>query len=284
RVSLRLVSLRLSNIYDGRFRGALALDSAACQHLAQQRLAQTVDELRGKYGRAVLLRGHDFVLRAKNGRGQEPEIQKVESRMKNVEEWNQEIGNQAFVPYEQQHEKASSPLPSPPEEEREKTPSVSAVHGFEARNIVSGDSLPDSNSAKSQIANRKSQSSYVQRQRLGNSFARITASPGVELRFRMELKPPGTNSSGSPQSKTKNQKSKTHPVPLNVHSYYSFLDSTLSPRAIVELAKRYELPAIALTDKNNLHGAVEFAQAAAEAGIKPIIGAELNCHGYRVCL
>src|SRR5215469_11482579 len=32
RVSLRLVSLRLSNVYDGRFRGTLALDSAACQH------------------------------------------------------------------------------------------------------------------------------------------------------------------------------------------------------------------------------------------------------------
>lgn len=52
----------------------------------------------------------------------------------------------------------------------------------------------------------------------------------------------------------------------------------------MELAKRYELPAIALTDHNNLHGAVEFAQLAAAAGIKPIIGAELDCHGRRICL
>src|SRR6185436_16839185 len=44
------------------------------------------------------------------------------------------------------------------------------------------------------------------------------------------------------------------------------------------------LPAIALTDKNNLHGAVEFAQAAAKAGIKPIIGAELEWNGQRLCL
>src|SRR5204863_4114467 len=73
-------------------------------------------------------------------------------------------------------------------------------------------------------------------------------------------------------------------IPLNVHSYFSFLDSTLSVKAIVELAKRYELPAIALTDKNNLHGAVEFAQAAAVAGIKPIIGAEIEWQGQRVCL
>jgi DNA polymerase III alpha subunit len=53
---------------------------------------------------------------------------------------------------------------------------------------------------------------------------------------------------------------------------------------VVELAKRHELPAIALTDKNNLHGAVEFAQWAVAAGIKPIIGAELNLHGHRLCL
>src|SRR5206468_1093174 len=74
------------------------------------------------------------------------------------------------------------------------------------------------------------------------------------------------------------------PIPLNVHSYYSFLDSTLSIDAIVNIARRHELPAIALTDKNNLHGAVEFAQAAAKAGIKPIIGAELDCHGYKLCV
>src|SRR5262249_39687051 len=37
-------------------------------------------------------------------------------------------------------------------------------------------------------------------------------------------------------------------------------------------------------DKNNLHGAVEFAKTAAEAGIKPIIGAELDWHGHRLCL
>src|SRR5439155_5653627 len=89
---------------------------------------------------------------------------------------------------------------------------------------------------------------------------------------------------GFRQSKFKNQNSKIQSVPLNIHSYYSFLDSTLSINAIVDLAKRHELPAIALTDKNNLHGAVEFAQAAAKAGIKPIIGAELQWNGQRLCL
>lgn len=64
-------------------------------------------------------------------------------------------------------------------------------------------------------------------------------------------------------------------VPLNVHSYYSFLDSTLSPKDIVGLAVKNKLPAIAMTDPN-LHGAVEFYQAAKQAGIKPVIGAEVR--------
>ncbi len=65
-------------------------------------------------------------------------------------------------------------------------------------------------------------------------------------------------------------------VPLRVRSYYTFLDSTLSPAAIVNLAKQHGLSAIALTDIGNLHGAVEFAQAAKRAGIKPIFGTELQ--------
>jgi error-prone DNA polymerase len=67
-------------------------------------------------------------------------------------------------------------------------------------------------------------------------------------------------------------------VPLRVHSHYSFLDSTLSPAAIVELAARHGLSAVALTDTGNLHGAVEFVLAAKQAGVKPILGAEL-CAG-----
>jgi len=65
-------------------------------------------------------------------------------------------------------------------------------------------------------------------------------------------------------------------VPLRAHSHYSFLDSTLSPSGLVGLAKKHGLPAIALTDTGNLHGAVEFVSAAKAAGIKPILGAEIR--------
>src|SRR6266853_2868867 len=67
RVSLRLVSLKLSSVYNGCFPPRLALDASAQHHAAEQRLAKTVDELRHKFGRDAVFRGHDFILRRKNG-------------------------------------------------------------------------------------------------------------------------------------------------------------------------------------------------------------------------
>ncbi|MCB1129171.1 MAG: hypothetical protein KDM81_21915, partial [Verrucomicrobiae bacterium] len=63
RVSLRLVSLKLSNLYGAVFRSELALERSAQQHDARRRLAGVVDRLRQEYGPEVLLRGHDMVLR-----------------------------------------------------------------------------------------------------------------------------------------------------------------------------------------------------------------------------
>jgi DNA polymerase-3 subunit alpha len=73
-------------------------------------------------------------------------------------------------------------------------------------------------------------------------------------------------------------------VPLRVHSHYSFLDSTLSPTAIVELAKRHGVASVALTDTGNLHGAVEFVEAAKKAGVKPILGAEVRVGDHPLLL
>ncbi|MGD0651004.1 MAG: DNA polymerase III subunit alpha [Verrucomicrobiia bacterium] len=153
RVSLRMVSLKFSNLYEGFVRTELPLETDTQQHEARRRLSHVIDELRRSHGRAVIMRGHDMLLAGK--------LRKERARA------------------------------SPP------------VH--------------------------RDQSSQT-------------------LCY----------------------------VPLNVRSYYSFLDSTLSIQAIIGLAKRYELPAVAITDKSNLHGAVEFVQAAKEAGIKPIIGAEMR--------
>ena len=259
RVSLRLVSLKLSNVYNSPFRCGLALEVSDQHRAAQQRLADTVDELRQKFGHAILYRGHDFILRLKNGRGEEPVL-----RRQHTGDRTQESGVQS------------------------------------SKFKVQGSRFSGSVSQVKELLQSPSKTPYhlavVQRQRIGNSFARVMASPAPELRFRTELKPQAAHlpsigkalhspsGFGLRASAFGFRPSDLPPIPLNLHSYYSFLDSTLSIHAIIRLAKQYDLPAIALTDRNNLHGAVEFAQAAAEAGIKPIIGAELDWHGHRLCL
>ncbi len=159
RVSLRLVSLKLANVYVGRFRSELALEVSAQRQNAQSRLASVVDELRQSRGRSVILRGHDFRLM---------------------------------------------------------TPPIDTASTLVSQDMVLNrhNSVP----VKREVADY---------------------------------------------------------VPLRVHSYYSFLDSTLSPTAIVERAKHHGLSAVALTDTGNLHGAVEFVQAAKHHGVKPILGTEL---------
>jgi DNA polymerase-4 len=169
RVSLRMVSLELSNVYDGVFRSELPLETAARNHEARERLAVVMDELRRTRGWSVVLRGHDLRLR-------------------------------------------DAP-----------------------RDIV-----------------------------------KERVQPRLQVSVRIGT-PWGTPA-------------KATCVPLRVRSYYTFLDSTLSPAAIVHCAKQHELAAIALTDIGNLHGAVEFAQAAKRAGIKPIFGTELRVNGYPLLL
>ncbi|MFO7945711.1 MAG: PHP domain-containing protein, partial [Armatimonadota bacterium] len=63
---------------------------------------------------------------------------------------------------------------------------------------------------------------------------------------------------------------------LHVHSNFSLLDGAASVYDLVEAAADMGMEALALTDHNGLYGAVRFCQAAIEAGIKPIIGAELT--------
>lgn len=66
--------------------------------------------------------------------------------------------------------------------------------------------------------------------------------------------------------------------PLAVRSHFSFLDSTLAIPDIVALAKTHGLSTVALCDRGNLHGAVEFFVAARSAGLHPVLGAEVG-HG-----
>ncbi len=64
-------------------------------------------------------------------------------------------------------------------------------------------------------------------------------------------------------------------VPLHCHSQYSILDAAASIEGIANKAKALGLPAVALTDHGNMHGAIDFYKACKGVGVKPIIGCEV---------
>ncbi len=65
-------------------------------------------------------------------------------------------------------------------------------------------------------------------------------------------------------------------VHLRVHSAYSLLEGAIPVKTLVELCVAKGMPAVAVTDTNNLFGALEFAGAAAPQGVQPIIGCQLS--------
>jgi DNA polymerase III subunit alpha len=78
-------------------------------------------------------------------------------------------------------------------------------------------------------------------------------------------------------------------IHLRVHSAYSLAEGAIKivedkpkdgekpiRKDLIQLCLQQHMPAVALTDKGNLFGALEFAIAAAEAGIQPIIGSQIS--------
>ncbi len=63
-------------------------------------------------------------------------------------------------------------------------------------------------------------------------------------------------------------------VHLHCHSHYSLLDGASKVPDLVKRAKLLGMPALAITDHGNLHGAVEFLREAKAADLKPILGME----------
>ncbi len=65
-------------------------------------------------------------------------------------------------------------------------------------------------------------------------------------------------------------------VHLHVHSAFSLREGALTIEALAKLAKGDDMPALAITDTNNLFGALEFSEKLAKAGVQPIIGMHLT--------
>ncbi|HMF12098.1 MAG TPA: PHP domain-containing protein, partial [Gemmataceae bacterium] len=68
----------------------------------------------------------------------------------------------------------------------------------------------------------------------------------------------------------------SHPIHLHVHSWYSLLEAASSPAALLDRAAACGYSCLALTDTNNLYGAMAFTEEAVRRGIRPILGACLR--------
>ncbi len=65
-------------------------------------------------------------------------------------------------------------------------------------------------------------------------------------------------------------------VELHAHSAFSFLDGASLPDELAAAAVELGHGALALTDHDNVCGAMEFARSAQAVGLRPIHGAELT--------
>ena len=65
-------------------------------------------------------------------------------------------------------------------------------------------------------------------------------------------------------------------VHLHVHSSYSLREGAMSVAKLAKLAAADFMPALAITDSNNLFGALEFSEKLAKEGVQPIIGIQIT--------
>src|SRR5690606_38588205 len=64
-------------------------------------------------------------------------------------------------------------------------------------------------------------------------------------------------------------------VHLHVHTQYSLLQGAIQHEDLIDRAAELGMPAIAITDTNNLFGAIDFYLKAKEKSVKPIIGCDI---------
>jgi DNA polymerase III subunit alpha len=65
-------------------------------------------------------------------------------------------------------------------------------------------------------------------------------------------------------------------IHLRVHTEHSLLEGAVPVKKLVELCQKAQMPAVAVTDTNNMFAALEFSVTAAGAGVQPIIGCQIS--------
>jgi error-prone DNA polymerase len=70
-------------------------------------------------------------------------------------------------------------------------------------------------------------------------------------------------------------------VELHARSAFSFLEGATVPEELAGACARFEMPAMALLDRNGVYGLPRFHMAAKKAGVRAHIGSEITCTNGR---
>ncbi|MCK4981629.1 MAG: PHP domain-containing protein, partial [Victivallaceae bacterium] len=62
---------------------------------------------------------------------------------------------------------------------------------------------------------------------------------------------------------------------VHLHTHYSLLKSTNTCSGLLDMAQKYDMPAVAVTDYNTLAGVMDMYNVFAQTAINPIIGCEV---------
>lgn len=75
-------------------------------------------------------------------------------------------------------------------------------------------------------------------------------------------------------------------IHLHVHSAYSLAEGAIKVNDLVKRCRHEKMPAVAVTDTNNMFGAMEFAKEASSHGIQPIFGCQIvvDKEGHQIVL
>ena len=65
-------------------------------------------------------------------------------------------------------------------------------------------------------------------------------------------------------------------IHLRVHTEYSLLEGAVRLKKLPQLCVDTGMPAVAVTDTNNMFNALEFSEAASKAGVQPILGCQID--------
>ena len=65
-------------------------------------------------------------------------------------------------------------------------------------------------------------------------------------------------------------------IHLRVHTEYSLLEGAVRLKKLADLCAKHQMPAVAVTDTNNMFAALEFSVTAQGAGVQPIMGCQMD--------